>query len=482
MYRAVFVDDEPWVLRSLTHIIDWAAFGFSVHAAFTDPYDALDAIRKDPPDVVFVDIRMPGMTGLELVQRCKEAGISCIFIIATAYTDFEYAQEAIEQQVFSYVVKPFEKEALISLAKRLQKMFQKAELTRIHRRLQTCALSALLFENGPEQTPQLLSGDLMNTSSSDYAIAAIDTDSPAILQTLTPAAPPVALYNTCHILVFSSFESAQQALRSLPPGTFRAGLCRGSSQSLSFSIRASLTALYSVKFFELPSALLSFPEAECDPSDSFVNRLSDGIRKQNLESVKRTLQELDQLGARGGILINQVLRIYQEFVSCIRDSCTAAGLTDALYFFQDIYHLYSAFPKASLLYTHMRALLTGILGAGKPETRENNLREILLYVDQHYAETLTLEFLSSQFHISLSHLCRQFKKAAGMTFTEYLFARRMDKAMRLLKETSLSVAEICEQTGYTDYFYFNKIFKKYTGCTPGRYRKGRDFYETNSET
>ena len=477
-----FVDDEPWVLKSLIHFIDWPSYGFSVHASFTDPYDALDAVKADPPDVIFADIRMPGMTGLELAQHCAACGVDSIFIIATAYADFEYAREAIEQQVFSYILKPFEKDVLIGLTQRLQKALQEARLQQIYRLVRSSVLSSLTFGDDPEHTLDLLFNDLLDFVDSDYVIAAVDTRSPSTLKALASALPPITLYGTRHILIFSTPEDAWQAFSGLPPQEFRVGLCRNCSHSLSFCMRASLTALYSVSFFDVAPPILAYSDHACGSADRYGKRLTESIRTQDWSAAEKTLQDLEELSLGAGLLIHQVLRIYQEFVACIREFSPLAGLSDAVYSFQNIFHLCSVFPKASQLYSHMRTLLLSIRGGDNRTAKDSRLREVFCYINDHYSDNITLEFLSTHFHISLSHLCRQFKKTAGMTFTEYLFSFRMDRAMVLLTATDLSITEVSERVGYADYFYFSKMFKKYTGRTPTRYRKDKGLYEVDSQS
>ena len=68
MYTVVIVDDEPWALQGLAEIIDWNNEGFSIIGQFTDPDEAFEFLCKKEPDVVFTDIRMPGLSGLDLIE------------------------------------------------------------------------------------------------------------------------------------------------------------------------------------------------------------------------------------------------------------------------------------------------------------------------------------------------------------------------------------------------------------------------------
>ena len=109
MFRAVFVDDEIWALRGIQGILDWKEYGFENVGAYTDPREALEAIGELAPDVVFTDIRMPGIDGMSLIEKIKESVPSVSFVIVSAYRDFEIARQACKNEVSDYLIKPLDK-------------------------------------------------------------------------------------------------------------------------------------------------------------------------------------------------------------------------------------------------------------------------------------------------------------------------------------------------------------------------------------
>jgi AraC-like DNA-binding protein len=94
----------------------------------------------------------------------------------------------------------------------------------------------------------------------------------------------------------------------------------------------------------------------------------------------------------------------------------------------------------------------------------------LAYINSSYAEDVTLEEASAKLSFDPSYFCRLFKSAVGATFTEYLNFVRVCKAEKLLSETDGSVIEISEAVGFSSVSYFNRVFKKFRGCTPRYYR------------
>lgn len=97
--------------------------------------------------------------------------------------------------------------------------------------------------------------------------------------------------------------------------------------------------------------------------------------------------------------------------------------------------------------------------------------EIVKYINENYAEPLTLPYISSHFYISPYYCSRIFKETTGFTFIEYLNSIRVQQAQRLLRETKLSVTDICERVGFGSIAHFGRRFKSITKKSPLNYRK-----------
>ncbi len=99
------------------------------------------------------------------------------------------------------------------------------------------------------------------------------------------------------------------------------------------------------------------------------------------------------------------------------------------------------------------------------------VKNVIDYLGIHYRENIRLNTLSNYHHISARHLSRVFKEATGLSVFEYLQKIRIEKACLFLKTTDYKVTDIVNLVGFTDYRYFNKIFKNYIGMTPKNYAK-----------
>ena len=106
MYRILIVDDEPMALYSTAHTFPWADWGFDPPVLMTEAPAALDKLRTERFDAAIVDIRMPQMTGIDLIRLSGEAGLQTVFIVLSGYSDFSYVQTALRLSTFDYCLKP----------------------------------------------------------------------------------------------------------------------------------------------------------------------------------------------------------------------------------------------------------------------------------------------------------------------------------------------------------------------------------------
>ncbi len=106
MYSVVLIDDEKFILEDIKATFPWKEYGFYVTEAFSSSQLAQEYILNSPPDVVLCDIKMPRISGLDLMTRLRSLGNKSIFVIVSGFSDFSYAQQAIRCGASDYIVKP----------------------------------------------------------------------------------------------------------------------------------------------------------------------------------------------------------------------------------------------------------------------------------------------------------------------------------------------------------------------------------------
>ena len=128
MIRTLLLDDEPLILRTMQAAIERCNPGYRIVGTAADGRTGLELVERLHPDVVFTDIRMPVMDGLGFVEAMRQRGIHTLVVIVSGYSDFEYAQKAIEYGVTAYLLKPVDTGKLLEAVEKAKQELHKQNL------------------------------------------------------------------------------------------------------------------------------------------------------------------------------------------------------------------------------------------------------------------------------------------------------------------------------------------------------------------
>ncbi|MDR0272243.1 MAG: response regulator [Clostridiales bacterium] len=143
MYEAYFVDDEPIILKSLLCNPVFKECGYEVVGFSTEPFEAEKDIARLLPDIVFTDLKMPELTGVELMERIRKKGIDCEFIIISAYDEFKATRRFFTLGGFDYLIKPVVAEELQEVLNRLTEKISDKKRRTAAARTQSPELNAI---------------------------------------------------------------------------------------------------------------------------------------------------------------------------------------------------------------------------------------------------------------------------------------------------------------------------------------------------
>ena len=131
MIKVLLVDDEQFIRQGLKHLVDWEKYGYQILAEAENGMDAIHILEETDIDLVFVDIKMPGMTGMELISYVqKNLSRQIRFVILTGYAEFQYARKALQLNVLDYMLKPVQKEELIHVLTKINQDYQQEQQER----------------------------------------------------------------------------------------------------------------------------------------------------------------------------------------------------------------------------------------------------------------------------------------------------------------------------------------------------------------
>lgn len=449
------VDDEPWALRGVREIIPWEAYGFTSIDTYQNPQEALNAIIRTKPDVVFTDVRMPGMTGLELIERCREAGSNALFVIVSAYAEFEYAKKAMDIGATSYILKPLEDTTVHELAQKLQKMLSKRKNSELVDSVRSLVLRVLTTGNASVLDPNLERSGLFEKP----CRIAFMADKPKGM-----AGECFRIYSDLLMMILPEED---HCLQGVTTGISRS--CESSDQ-VPAAVWQALVAYYTQRFYGA-AGMMEYRAAGKGPG-KLLEGIIHAVEKGDVVKAQTNLNQLKKFLLEERSLIHEVTFAYNELLKGLLNLSPQKDVQEELRRFGSCFQMYGVMHSVDVLFSSIRILVEDCLQRTSEDVEPEDAAErAVRYVNKHYNETLTLEQISEQFNISLSHLCRQFKRITGAPFTEYVTRRRIEQACVLLKGTQLPIAQIGEQVGYPDYFYFNKVFKKVQGVSPSVYRR-----------
>jgi|GEM_PF-403581 len=499
MRKVLLVDDESWVIESLKDLVQWEAHGYEVVAQANSGADALEAMRLHRPDVVFTDIRMPEINGLELIRRGKAMPSPAQFVVVSGYAEFAYAQKALAYGAVAYCLKPFDEIEIVGVLAKLNKMFAAAasasedadDYTLLHLLEESAGGRERRSEDGgPDvrertQAESEASGSerlleqLARRGLTDWegegvaAVVAVGSGEPSGLDGRAVRVK-IGTLKTAYLLRYGQAEAAAgRWAEQFPPGLAGIGVSAriGNPAELKGAIDAADVLAHQFFVTGSPGVFLPHPQQQQDLNEQML-RMSEAIGGKDLKEVGRVFERLVGLFEAGGLSIRHAFQVYNMTLSFL----FKLGQTENM--------LYS-YEQLTPAFSNVRDMLAGLgnLAAshlGQPdalphpvETKNQTFNAILQHVTTHFREEMSLQALSEQFFMNPSYISQLFKKEVGETFTAYVARLRIAHACELLEQDGLSVQEVAERIGYLDYFYFARLFKKTTGKTPTQYRAER---------
>lgn len=472
MKKVVLVDDEIWAIESLKAACEWNELGYEITATFTSALKALEYLQNNKADLVFVDIMMPNIDGLDFIERVKNHNADIRFIIISGFMEFENARRAVRLGVDEFFVKPVDKASLKETLVRIgdsidsQNQNKLPDISKLFDRIK----------------------DLNNA------------DGGALY---TKYLGFKKQYNYCFTVMSRRFDSKQQNLE------FCSQL-KGNGEILQFGMFEEyvITAVFTDVFIEYDGTVRKLKEvykdlrlgistlktsvAEvCEAVDEsrlaffafFITGKSKPCvyEKSNIEffnSIMRRIQVIvtDKDMLRLDELISSIFTTEINFNidEIILISNTVLITCNLLYTMRNFDYIPTAeniesrFSGILELQNHLHCCINEILIQQEEHavSAKNSVMPLIKdYVDKHFQEPINLSTISQRFGIGEKYLGKIFKKYTGENFTGYVNQCRINMAVKMLSETNLSVREISEVCGYGDYPYFARVFKRMTGVS-----------------
>lgn len=502
MLKLLIADDERMIRESISALIDWNSLGIELIGICSDGIEAYNMILDETPDIVLTDIRMPGISGLELVERISQTDMDTQFIILSGFGEFEYAKQAMKYRVHHYLLKPSNEEQIIESMKDVIKECyhrrafqalkdrQKALTNNLHHSVLANIINERIFlQESSERAFDSYSGfmDFFNTGyemcylhylEEEHLTSVLDR----VYRYMTEHAPGIAVYsiyvkNTL-ILFFESHQVSYDQLDafmhtiSAEGPTVELHYRRTAFTNLStlIEILVSKIGRYGIIYFM--NGLQPVPICNYKNLISKIEQLTTSLlhakapeRKACLKELKRTLNGISNLD----FLKQTGSRMLIKFTAGNR-YCSSLEATEYLMALNEQTNPEDA---RTMLMEKVLKILDRPLD--NPQCYSPFIAKAMQYVENNLDNpNLTLKWIAENYlFMNVDYVSARFIKETRQRFSNYLTTLRIQKAKQLLtKGNKEQIQQVAEQVGCgNNPQYFSQIFKKHTGMTPSAYAR-----------
>lgn len=507
-YRILIADDEQIECIALELLLKNTFADIQILPSASNGVEFISSVRKNQPDIVIVDINMPGLSGLDALDMIRNQYPGMKIILHSAYSEFSYAKRALALNAFDYIVKPVQKPVFIEMMKNVfrsldQEREKKTSEENIHqlareanRLVENDLMSSILLGSINTNTSRLFLHSLSQEYCGGFMVTVRMTDNPIAVWNQQKADELLSALNQICICLGKLYHH-DLILYIIPGQGVGESHYREWANSL-FSMRKE-SFLYGVSTWkysidELPDALMEsgsvligkkesgiyfFEYAEPvqlhNPFTQEKNRLSGLVLTGNINECCHVVSTLIDHAAGQGVPLAP-LQIYTAYFLIFLYEQTTNKFSSPFYTESQLStafrELLSCVSYEELEKKLCRAIhqLYGILHQPANKSREY-VNKGIIYIRKMFSQNVSLEEISQLVGISPFYLSRLLKQELNKTFVEVLTEVRITEALKLLQDHSKTIREISKDVGYLNPNYFYKVFKKQTGMTVGEIRR-----------
>jgi len=526
--KLIIADDEPLVQVGINSMIDWSSLDIEVCGIAKNGNEAYELIKKFQPDIIISDIKMPAMSGLELLQKCNEEfkGLP-VFIMLTSYEDFKYARMALKYQASDYLIKlelttEDLKSAIIKAKNRVNELrsyeventSQNSQLNVFLNRFYLRLINNL-FESD-EIFQQQQADFKIDFNATSYTVASIKIVADLSAQTHNDNA--FTLYNSTVqmfeqlIQKYSSCFVLSLDLRCFVVVFHVDELHSTDIEYIKNALKQTASLLHNYYNVTLYTSIGRFVTNPQQISESY----NDAKQISIYTTAQQPILYINEIGDHEynaknifnlAIFKYDIVKTFENFdilsLNKINDTIFHLFKSDTLHYAQavdivgsmlhfaitllpngtdvvesifkdesDNYLSLYRYKSVQQVLTYLNKLRDGLHTFF--EEKQDNLKNQLMiqvkkYINDHICEKLSLQGIAEIFNISQNYLSQLFKQYYKIGFNEYITKEKIEYAKHMLSNNKIKIYEVAEQLGYENAFYFSKVFKKVVGLSPTEY-------------
>lgn len=505
MNKLLIVDDEPIERDGMQAILQKAYPKLEIKQAKNGKV-AIEIADVYKPDLIMMDIMMPGMSGLEAVEIIREKNPHIKFVMVTAYDMFDFARQALKLGVKDYLLKPSRASEIVATVGKVMeeseieqklvatKKIQQESMQNALTLVETDVVTQLLFNHVHEVHIDMLVDmlDIRSTNEKFVLVLLLPAGSEKFYSAVKEKVRQLgsgwvgALYGRqLPIIVFrneKSFRSqaislANEILSIAKKSTLQDWFIGIGTEYISLdeirqsyqeSLIATMDTTLAVKYRFYSDVPAMKEKADGQLAKQQEKEFFDQIRLGQWEQIRLNVMDLILHYENEGALLLQTQQRVQEILWITTRVMSEMGIESngPFYSFQ------------ANDYRQLRAETDNILERMKQSYVEHfdrvdvdKIHQIKQYIIEHSHKDISLDALGRKVDLSPIYISKMFKEKLGINYIDFLTECRIEKAKKLLSDPEKSLKEITFEVGYHEPNYFSKVFKKMCGVSPKDYRK-----------
>lgn len=515
MYKVIIADDEEIECIALEMMIKNSVPDCQVLPSVYNGVELLAALSKGEVDVAIVDINMPGMKGLEVIENIRLKNWKVKVIINTAYSDFEYMKKAMNLGVVDYILKPVKKEYLSNILNRTFKTIGQEQKERQNNRRTENAESEIQEIIKEHIMSSLLLGEVKQNYFEKWMEHTAAKEKGGFflyIQAETPRKEHCS--NTCYMEdVKKKMDLELERVADYLVKLYKNELYYyvitgiGEEQSKEWLIQVVGFVSQNVKKVWGNGVKIGISSFKTEAEEliqglkesmlAVNNHRREGIflfseeKKQATSYLSKNIEAWKQWGYEknweklGDSLIKEIKAAEKQEISYLQIKKETMLCLLEFYYQRELPFSWKggngrrAWEKImeANSYEDLKKYSMELLGSMEVDKEESiqglknkYVQKALDYIEQFYNQDISLEETAEQVGITSFYLSRLFKQELNVTFLDILTEIRMEKAAHLLMKKDGNIKDISKKTGYINVSYFYKVFKRYFGITVGEMR------------
>lgn len=506
MKKLLIVDDERIERNGVKMLLKGMGHEFEILEA-SNGKQACQILAETDVDMMLTDIKMPFMSGLDLVKEARELKGHFPIAIFSGFGEFSYAQEAIKYGVTDYILKPVKPQEFKQTISRMledckRKEEQEEEKWNNTSYLHKYYLRKYIFTGKAQYLEKIQQEDNRPSNAKNKVeniqnMMLLDTDCNlfeehvsdliAQIESLTNRKIEYLDLNIKQILLIfyqntnDNYSRLAQKIHNFILEQYHETCYIAVSKKLSSvddlpKAYQDLENLIENKFYYSDENIFLYePEQESSPIENlkidYQKRILDCVERKDIPQLWDNFQKLKTQIHRGTI----DSQLYVKFIFCqiVKDIYEHIQKMDSAQMIGAVESIYQAGSLDGICKIAESCIRDFEQSCMQTESNvRSDVNQTTQYIETHLNEDLSIDKLASRVYLSQGYLSYVFKRETGMTINRYIKKCRMEKAQDLLKNSNLKIVEICEKIGFSNVSYFCQSFREYCGVSPEKYRKG----------